>query len=183
MSGRLYKHPGPFLSEVNTFKMNDTYIQSIQRQLSQSQSELSQCDILLLVIAVVFPFILLCCVCILWCNIGGTLDCIFAAHRRNQQQKARKLEAKNGDIESVRSLLPITTNTNIGASASSSVISTPLRESQLLSPSSLVRPVSILRTVFPSSSSSSSSASITRPVNLNRVGFSSPTRLQSSTRL
>jgi len=72
-----------------TFKMNDSYVDSFQRQLHSTHASLSQCDLILLVCAVVFPLLLLSCLSIIWCNVGGALDCIVASRRRSKLRSER----------------------------------------------------------------------------------------------
>jgi len=71
------------------FKMNDSYVESFQQQLHATHKSLSQCDLILLVCAVVFPLLLLSCLSIVWCNVGGALDCIVASRRRIKLRSER----------------------------------------------------------------------------------------------
>lgn len=56
---------------------------------------------LLLAIAVILCLFLFVCVVILWCNIGGVLDCVYSAHRRRFLKKLDPLV----DCESIKPLI------------------------------------------------------------------------------
>ena len=101
--------------------------------------------------ALLLPSLLLFCLLVLCCNIGGALDCIYAAHRRKQQREARLL-----DLEAGVPLLPPTA-APAGPSQQqqqSAGVASPSR-SNILSPQSS-RPFGF-RTQQPSASSSSRS--------------------------
>ena len=51
---------------------------------------------LFIAVSLLLPSLLFLCLLVLCCNIGGSLDCIYAAHRRKQQREARLLDIEAG---------------------------------------------------------------------------------------
>lgn len=98
---------------------------------------------LVLVAALVVPSILIFCLCVLCCNIGGALDCIYAAHRRKQQREARLLDIESG--------VPLLSPTSPASAPAASLLS-PQRSASASPPAS--RPFGF-RSQQPSSSSRS----------------------------
>ncbi len=99
----IFSYPPPKILVIPTGKMNKTFIEIAHQHLVQPSPVHFT---LLLAITVVLACFLITSICIL-CNVGGTLDCIYAAQRRNQQQKAAQ-QVPSIDVDSDEPLLPVT---------------------------------------------------------------------------
>jgi len=82
--------------------MNKTYIEIAQQHLTQP---LPVHFTLLLALTVVLACFLITAICVL-CNVGGTLDCIYAAQRRSQHRRVAQ-QVPVIDVDSDEPLLPI----------------------------------------------------------------------------
>jgi hypothetical protein len=86
-----------------THKMNKTLIEFAQQHFQQpSPVHFS----LLLAVAVILACCLITALCVL-CNVGGTLDCIYAAQKRSKQQRRTALQVPAADVDSDEPLLPV----------------------------------------------------------------------------
>ena len=77
---------------------------------------------LLIVLAVLLASFLLLAVCVL-CNVGGTLDCIYAARRRHRSSAQTAAALQAVDNESQQPLLPVAQPVRQAASASATAAS------------------------------------------------------------
>lgn len=100
--------------------MNYTYIHLLQHRIAGNVA--LSCDTIS-VVAIVLPCFLLFCLLILCCNVGGTLDCIFAEHRRRQQRLKQKQAEREVTSAAASSNDQASAQPLLGSSAAGSISS------------------------------------------------------------